>query len=92
MYASDIAVSMAAVRLGRNHLRWCDACEMLVLETDVCPVCGGKSREVEITPPGDVRPAFQHDIDLIRDLADEQFGEGSGLALSLQLVPSGLWR
>ena len=72
---------MAAVRLGRNHLRWCDACEMLVLETDTCPVCGGKSREVEITPPGDVRPAFQHDIDLIRSLADRQFGEGSGLAL-----------
>ena len=76
---------MAAVRLGRNHLRWCDACEMLVLETDTCPVCGGKSREVEITPPGDVRPAFDHDIKLIRELADRQFGEGSGLAL----IPEG---
>jgi len=72
---------MAAVRLGKNHLRWCDDCNLPVLESKTCPICGKDSREVEITPPGDVRPAFQHDIDLIRKLADEQYGEGSGIAL-----------
>lgn len=72
---------MAAVRLGKNHLRWCDDCNLPVLESMTCPICGKDSREVEITPPGDVRPAFQHDIDLIRKLADEQYGEGSGIAL-----------
>ncbi len=72
---------MAAVRLGKNHLRWCDDCNLPVLESKTCPICGKDSREVEITPPGDVRPAFQHDIDLIRKMADEQYGEGSGIAL-----------
>jgi len=67
--------------LGKNHLRWCDDCNLPVLESKTCPICGKDSREVEITPPGDVRPAFQHDIDLIRKLADEQYGEGSGIAL-----------
>ena len=67
--------------MGKNHLRWCDDCNLPVLESMTCPICGKDSREVEITPPGDVRPAFQHDIDLIRKLADEQYGEGSGIAL-----------
>ena len=58
---------------------------MPVLETMTCPVCGKDSREVDITPPGDVRPAFQHDIDLIRRLADEQYGDGCGMAL----IPEG---
>ena len=54
---------------------------MPVLETMTCPICGKKSREVDLTPPGDVRPAFQHDIDLIRRLADEQYGPGCGMAM-----------
>ena len=76
---------MAAVRLGKNHLRWCFECNLPILESTECPVCGHETREVEVTPPGDVRPAFEHDIAHIRSLADEQFGEGSGLAL----IPEG---
>ena len=76
---------MPAVRLGKNHLRWCDDCNLPVLETKTCPVCGKPSREVDLTPPGDVRPAFQHDIDMIRDLADKQYGPGCGIAM----IPDG---
>ena len=72
---------MAAVRLGKNHLRWCFTCNSPILEDTVCPICGSGTEEVEVTPPGDVRPAFPHDIDLIRSVADEQFGSGSGNAL-----------
>lgn len=72
---------MAAVRLGKNHLRWCTDCNLPIMESMGCPVCGKETDEVEITPPGDVRPAFQHDIDLIRNLADKQFGKGVGDAL-----------
>lgn len=72
---------MAAIRLGKNHFRWCDGCNLPILETEICPVCGGKTHEVELTPPGEVRPAFDHDIDLIRRKCDEQFGEGTGFAL-----------
>ena len=37
-----------------------------------------EDRKVEITPPGDVRPAFEHDIEHIRSVVDKQFGEGTG--------------
>lgn len=36
---------------------------------------------MEITPPGDARPAFPHDIELVRRTIDTQFGEGSGKAV-----------
>ena len=76
---------MAAVRLGKNHLRWCDECNLPIMESKRCPVCGGDTHETELTPPGDSRPAFEHDISLIKRLADSQFGEGSGDAL----IPEG---
>ena len=76
---------MAAVRLGKNHLRWCFECNLPVLESSECPICGAKTEEVEVTPPGDVRPAFDHDIELIRSMADKQFGVGTGKAL----IPEG---
>ncbi len=36
---------------------------------------------VEITPPGDARPAFSGDIELIRRIVNSQFGEGTGRSL-----------
>ena len=72
---------MAAVRLGKNHLRWCPSCDVPVLEDPVCSVCGSVTKETDVTPPGDVRPAFPHDIELIKNIADERFGDGSGDAL-----------
>ena len=76
---------MAAVRLGKNHLRWCFECNLPILESGECPVCGTKTEEVEITPPGDVRPAFDHDIEHIRSVVDRQFGDGTGYSL----IPEG---
>ncbi len=69
---------MALVRLGKMTLRWCDHCNVPILEQKKCAVCGGDTRQMEITPPGDVRPAFKHDIDVIRKTIDNQFGEGCG--------------
>ncbi|MGB2826050.1 MAG: 3'-phosphoadenosine 5'-phosphosulfate sulfotransferase, partial [Thermoplasmata archaeon] len=76
---------MAAVRLGKMHLRWCDSCNVPVLEQSACSKCGTSTREVKITPPGDARPAFDHDIRTIRALIDMQFGPGCGEAA----VPTG---
>jgi phosphoadenosine phosphosulfate reductase len=76
---------MAAVRLGRNHLRWCHSCNLPILEMKTCPKCGSSTEEVEMTPPYDVRPAFDHDIRQVRELADRQFGDGCGN----ELVPDG---
>ncbi|MEF8832028.1 MAG: PUA domain-containing protein, partial [Candidatus Thermoplasmatota archaeon] len=67
---------MSLVRLGKIHLHWCNDCNVPIVEEGVCGICGEESRKVEITPPGDVRPAFDEDIELIRDTIDRQWGDG----------------
>jgi len=66
---------MSLVRLGKIHLHWCDRCNVPIVEEGDCALCDGESRKVEITPPGDVRPAFDEDIELIRETIDRQWGE-----------------
>jgi phosphoadenosine phosphosulfate reductase len=72
---------MSLVRLGKMHLRWCATCNLPLIEAEECGICSSRTVQVEITPPGDVRPAFRHDIDLIRSTVDRQFGAGTGEAL-----------
>ncbi len=76
-----LAAGMAEVRLGKMHLRWCDHCNVPVLEETHCARCGNTTHQVEMTPPGDARPAFQRDIDFVRKHIDRQFGAGAGEAL-----------
>ncbi|MBE0517896.1 MAG: phosphoadenosine phosphosulfate reductase family protein [Thermoplasmata archaeon] len=76
---------MAEIRLGKIHLRWCDTCNLPVLEQKSCGRCGSGTRGLQITPPGDARPAFEFDIRYIREIVDRQFGPGTGDAL----IPSG---
>jgi phosphoadenosine phosphosulfate reductase len=76
---------VGAIILGKIHLRWCDSCNLPVLEQASCGICGGKTRQVELTPPGDARPAFESDITRIRKLIDDQFGKGAGRAV----IPEG---
>ena len=66
--------SMPAVRLGKLHLKWCDICNLPILEMDECGICGNRTHEVSITPPGDIRPAFDFDLNVIRETINEQFG------------------
>ncbi|MCU0859041.1 MAG: phosphoadenosine phosphosulfate reductase family protein [Thermoplasmata archaeon] len=76
---------MGEIRHGKIHLRWCDACDVPVMEQASCGRCGGPTREVKVTPPGDARPAFEMDIHRVKALIDSQFGEGTGEAV----VPAG---
>jgi len=76
---------MAAIRLGKNHLRWCYECNLPILEKEQCPVCSSPTEEVVLTPPGDSRPTFDHDIQLIRSILDRDYGEGAGRAV----IPDG---
>jgi phosphoadenosine phosphosulfate reductase len=69
---------MAIVRLGKMALRWCEICNLPVLESKKCGKCKGETNEVKLTPPGDIRPAFTHDLKLIREVIDSQFGKGCG--------------
>ena len=65
---------------GRNILRWCDqkSCNIPVLKELICPRCGHETRQVNITPPFDVRPALDVDIRLIRKTIEHFFGEKTG--------------
>ncbi len=72
---------MGAVRLGKMALRWCMECNVPVIEHRSCGTCGHDTLQVNITPPGDFRPAFDYDLELIRKTIDHQFGEGTGKAM-----------
>ena len=69
---------MGVVRLGRLALRWCFECNLPILESRECGACGKETKEVKLTPPGDVRPAFDVDLKLLRTIIDDQFGTGCG--------------
>lgn len=77
----DEANRMGAIRLGKNHLRWCGACNLPIMESTECPVCGGVTFETAITPPADARPAFDADVARIREVIDRTFGDGTGEAV-----------
>jgi phosphoadenosine phosphosulfate reductase len=72
---------MARVFHGRMDLHWCRRCKTPLIRGGTCPSCGERSHRVVHTPPGDIRPAFVHDIAEILNLADEQWGPGAGAAL-----------
>ncbi len=67
---------MSIVRLGKIHLHWCRKCNVPIVEKGVCGSCGEEARKVEVTPPGDVRPAFEKDIEHIKETIDGQWGVG----------------
>ena len=76
---------MAAVRLGRIGLKWCLTCNVPLVELELCGICGAETKQVDITPPGDYRPAFPHDIAKIRKTLDSYYGGGTGIAM----IPDG---
>lgn len=61
------------IYLGRLKLRWCHDCNVPVLG-DRCARCQGETETVQLTPPGDIRPAFKHDLALLREVIERQFG------------------
>ncbi len=65
--------------LGELLLYWCPSCNLPVLGKTCA--CGAGTKKIDITPPGDVRPAFRYDIDLINRTTEKQFG--------LKLIPEG---
>ncbi|MFV9692136.1 MAG: PUA domain-containing protein, partial [Desulfobacteria bacterium] len=63
---------MTKIYLGKMVLHWCPECRLPVLDSPCA--CGSDTTKVKVTPPGDIRPAFLHDIDLINTTAAAQFG------------------
>ncbi len=60
------------VFLGKLMLYWCHRCNVPVLD-ERCSRCSSETTQVSVTPPGDIRPAFEYDISLINEIAMEQF-------------------
>jgi phosphoadenosine phosphosulfate reductase len=57
--------------LGELLLHWCPSCNVPVLGKKCS--CGSNAGQVTITPPGDIRPAFEYEIELINSVSMKQF-------------------
>ncbi|MFO7792501.1 MAG: phosphoadenosine phosphosulfate reductase family protein [Candidatus Saliniplasma sp.] len=66
---------MSLVRLGKLHLHWCNNCNTPLVEEGNCGICSSEGVQVKITPPGDVRPAFESDKELIKNTINRQWGD-----------------
>lgn len=80
---------MTKIYLGKMVLHWCPQCDLPILEP-IC-ACGSPAGKVRVTPPGDIRPAFPHDINLINATAIAQFGSPlipDGTIAIMNKVPS----
>jgi phosphoadenosine phosphosulfate reductase len=65
--------TMKKTYLGKLWLHWCHHCNVPVLD-ETCNTCSNSTEKVNITPPGDIRPGFKHDIDFINSITTTQFG------------------
>lgn len=57
--------------LGEMLLHWCRKCNVPVLGKECA--CGSSTEAVTVTPPGDIRPAFEYDLNLINSVSMQQF-------------------
>lgn len=57
--------------LGEMLLHWCSKCNVPVLGKECA--CGSHTKKVTVTPPGDIRPAFEYDLELINSVSMLQF-------------------
>lgn len=70
--------SHSAPYLGRLKLNWCYRCNLPLVSMKECGICGTPTEKIQLTPPGDVRPAFPKEIERARQVIDREFGEGLG--------------
>ncbi len=54
-------------------LKWCMKCRSPLIYGSTCPICSEMSQKVSYTPPGDIRPAFIHDIREVITTGDWEF-------------------
>ena len=59
--------------LGKVRVHWCVSCDVPLIRSH-CSICGNNGRKLNITPPGDIRPAFKGDLKRIILLIENQFG------------------
>ena len=62
--------------LGKVRMHWCDSCNVPLIRSQ-CSKCEKDRRRINLTPPGDIRPAFEGDFKRIIYLVEKQFGSDS---------------
>lgn len=67
----------------RAPLKWCINCNIPLL-TPKCEGCGEIGRKIKASPPLDLRPAFEKDLERIWKAITEEFGDWK---LTYKLVP-----
>ncbi len=67
--------------MGKTDLYWCSNCQVFQFEGLLCTVCTRALMKMTVTPPGDIRPAFEADRRLLRQIINRDFGSGIGEAL-----------
>ena len=66
------------VFLGKAYIHWCEECNVPLIGNS-CAVHGKeKVFRLNITPPGDLRFAFEKDIEFIRSVFKEHYGVDVG--------------
>lgn len=55
---------------------WCLNCNVPLI-SEYCSLCKGKGVEVRLFRPEDPRPALNHDLDVLRDAVESEFGAGA---------------
>ncbi|ACJ16445.1 3'-phosphoadenosine 5'-phosphosulfate reductase [Thermococcus onnurineus NA1] len=66
------------VFLGKAYIHWCGECNVPLIG-ESCAVHGKeKTFKLNITPPGDLRFAFERDIEFIRSIFKEHYGVDVG--------------
>ncbi|UCG00540.1 MAG: phosphoadenosine phosphosulfate reductase family protein [Candidatus Heimdallarchaeota archaeon] len=59
---------------GKIRLFWCDSCHVPLIR-EKCSSCEMKGRKVKVSPPGDIRPAFDGDLKQMVSVVQFQFGD-----------------
>ena len=67
--------------MGKTDLFWCSSCQVFQFEGPICNKCTNKLMKMTVTPPGDIRPAFEGERRLLKQIINRDFGEGMGEAL-----------
>ncbi|MHA1993784.1 MAG: phosphoadenosine phosphosulfate reductase domain-containing protein [Candidatus Hodarchaeales archaeon] len=62
--------------LGKVRLHWCDDCQVPLIRKH-CSTCGNSGQKLKVTPPGDIRPAFDGDLSRLIKLVETQYGAES---------------
>ncbi|WP_456422608.1 phosphoadenosine phosphosulfate reductase domain-containing protein [Thermococcus sp.] len=74
------------VFLGKAYINWCEKCNVPLMG-ESCAVHGKENVfRLDITPPGDLRFAFERDLEFIKEVFKEHFGVDIGKVLDGKVV------